>query len=39
LPNLTDPADTTGAADRFAFKTFSFSGLTMPGSRSGINPL
>ena len=37
LPNLTDPAETTGAAEILAFKTFSFLRRTMPGSGRGIN--
>lgn len=40
LPNLTDPAATTGAAEILAFKTFPFLGppVTMPGDGDGINP-
>jgi hypothetical protein len=36
---LTDPADTTAAAEMLAFKASSFSGATMPGSAKRINPL
>jgi hypothetical protein len=39
LPNLTDPAVTTGAAEILAFKRSSFSGRTMPGSGKRINPV
>jgi hypothetical protein len=39
LPNLTDPAATTGAAERLAFKAVSFSGETMPGRSKRIKAL
>src|ERR1700704_4827202 len=38
LPNLTEPAATTGEAEIVAFNVLSFSGRTMPGGDRSINP-
>ena len=40
LPNSTDPAATTGAAEMLAFKgIILFHGATMPGGGGRINPI